>query len=202
MTKIKLCGLTRPEDIDAANELRPDFVGFVFAQKSKRYIAPEIAAELKKKLCKSIQVVGVFVDEPIEAVAKLLREGIIDAAQLHGSEDDTYIRKLKQLTGKSVIKAFRIDDATEVSDIENCIADDVLLDSGAGSGETFEWDFVKSVKRPFFLAGGLDPHNVEAAVKEIHPFAVDVSSGIETDGFKDGRKMAEFVAAVRRGEIS
>lgn len=202
MTKIKLCGLTRPEDIDAANELRPDFVGFVFAQKSKRYIAPEIAAELKKKLLKSIQAVGVFVDEPIEAVAKLLREGIIDAAQLHGSEDDTYIRKLKQLTGKSVIKAFRIDDATEVSDIENCIADDVLLDSGAGSGETFEWDFVKSVKRPFFLAGGLDPHNVEAAVKEIHPFAVDVSSGIETDGFKDDRKMAEFVAAVRRGEIS
>lgn len=202
MTKIKLCGLTRPEDIDAANQLRPEFIGFVFAQKSKRYISPGKAAELKKKLLKSIQAVGVFVDEPIEAVIKLLREGTIDVAQLHGSEDDTYIRQLKQMTGKTVIKAFRMDDTTKVSDIENCIADDVLLDSGAGSGKTFEWNMIQSIKRPFFLAGGLDPHNVEAAVKELHPYAVDVSSGIETDGLKDDRKMAEFVAAVRRGEIA
>lgn len=201
MTKIKLCGLTRPEDIEAANELRPDFIGFVFAQKYRRYVPPEKAAELKKKLLKSIQAVGVFVDEPIETVAKLLREDIIDVAQLHGSEDDEYIRQIKQLTGKTVIKAFRIDDASKLSDIESCNADYVMLDSGAGSGETFEWNLIRSVKRPFFLAGGLNPQNVETAIKEIHPFAVDVSSGIETDGRKDDKKMADFVAAVRRGEI-
>lgn len=131
-------------------------------------------------------------------VAALLNENIIDIAQLHGSEDDEYIRKLKSLSNKTIIKAFRIEKESDIENIESCIADYVLLDSGAGSGECFEWNLIKEIKRPFFLAGGLNTKNVEKAVMDIRPFAVDVSSGIETDGIKDKDKMAAFVAMVRK----
>lgn len=197
MTKIKMCGLSRPSDIAAVNELKPEYIGFVFAKGSKRYVSPELAATLKAELSPDIQVVGVFVDESIEQVAKLLLDHTIDIAQLHGREEEAYIRKLKELTGKPVIKAFRMEGGCDIVEIENCSADYVLLDSGAGSGETFEWTRIKNVKRPYFLAGGLDVKNVGDAVRRIQPFAVDVSSGIETDGLKDKAKMAAFVATIR-----
>lgn len=198
MTKIKLCGLTREADIEAVNILQPEYIGFVFAKKSKRYIDPHQAAILKSGLSEKIHTVGVFVNEPVENVAQLLKSGIIDMAQLHGKEDGVYMEKLKELADRPVIKAFRIDQGSRISDIESCPADFVLLDSGAGSGETFEWNLIKTIKRPFFLAGGLDENNVEEAIGELHPYAVDVSSGIETNAVKDKEKMAAFVAAVRK----
>lgn len=198
MTKIKLCGISRMDDITAVNQLKPEYIGFVFAKGSKRYVTTEIAAKLKGSLAEGIKTVGVFVNESVEKVAALLNENIIDIAQLHGSEDDEYIRKLKSLSNKTIIKAFRIEKESDIENIESCIADYVLLDSGAGSGECFEWNLIKEIKRPFFLAGGLNTKNVEKAIMDIRPFAVDVSSGIETDGIKDKDKMAAFVAMVRK----
>ena len=197
MTKIKLCGITRACELEAVNLLQPEYIGFVFAKKSKRYVTPEAAQSLKAQLSEEIQAVGVFVNEPVEIVAKLLNHSTIDLAQLHGEEDETYIQKLRQLTDRPIIKAFQIGTAADLRGIEECSADYLLLDSGAGSGETFDWSLLEQFHRPFFLAGGLDAGNVKQALDKIQPFAVDVSSGIETDGVKDKKKMAAFVAAVR-----
>ena len=201
MTKMKFCGLTGDCDIDAANELRTEYVGFVFAPKSKRYVTPERAAELKRQLAAGIKAVGVFVNDDLYHVAELLNRGIIDIAQLHGSEDEEYIGHLRQLTGKPIIRAYRIKTAEDIAEAEKCTADHVLLDSGAGTGEVFDWKLIKNMKRPYFLAGGLSPDNVENAVEQLSPYAVDVSSGIETDGVKDKAKMAAFAAAVRGEKI-
>lgn len=198
MTKIKLCGLSRTCDIAAANELGPDYIGFVFAKGSKRYIPPDRAEKLKALLAENIKAVGIFVDETPEAVADLLNSGVIDMAQLHGDEDETYIRRLRQLTGRPIIRAFRIKEAADIEKAKKSSADHVLLDSSAGTGTLFDWQLIQNMKRPYFLAGGLTPENVAEAVTRCHPFAVDVSSAIETDGVKDMAKMAAFVAAVRR----
>ena len=198
MTNIKLCGLSRPCDIEAANELKPDYIGFVFASKSKRYVTYEKAAELKSRLSPEIRAVGVFVNEYPQNVAKLLKSGIIDMAQLHGDEDEAYITQLRLLTDKPIIQAFRIKTAEDIKNAEQSTAEYILLDSGAGTGRVFDWELVKSIRRPYFLAGGLDVGNAADAVKVLHPFAVDVSSGIETAGVKDKTKMAAFVAAVRK----
>ncbi|MBP5661435.1 MAG: phosphoribosylanthranilate isomerase [Lachnospiraceae bacterium] len=198
MTQIKLCGLRRPEDIEAANRLKPEYIGFVFARKSKRYVDPETALSLKKSLSPDIKAVGVFVNEELSVVADLLNRGIIDVAQLHGSESEEYISELKKATGKPVIRAFKVATSEDVAAAVGSSADHILLDAGAGDGVTFDWSIVKDVERPFFLAGGLNPLNVAEAVAVVHPFAVDVSSGIETDGVKDTDKMAAFVSAVRK----
>lgn len=197
MTQVKFCGLRRPEDISCANSLKPDYIGFVFAPKSKRYVEPQKAAELKKALDPEIKAVGVFVNEDISLIVSLLKEGIIDMAQLHGSEDEAYIRQLKEKTSAPIIKAFKIRAKEDAQKAESSPADLILLDSGEGSGKTFNWEFLKGVKRDYFLAGGLDADNVSEAVRLLDPFAVDVSSGIETGGFKDRAKMEKFMAAVR-----
>ena len=198
MTKIKLCGLTRPRDIEWANALTPDFVGFVFARKSKRYISPQNAQKLREKLNQSINAVGVFVNEAPEAVAALLNDGTIDVAQLHGGEDEDYIKALRLLTDRPLIQAFRVDGPADLERARASSADYILLDNGAGgTGTAFDWALLKGFDRPCFLAGGLGPDNVARAVKDVRPFAVDVSSGIETDGAKDYQKMAAFVNAVR-----
>ena len=196
MTKIKLCGLTRITDIQTANQLKPDYIGFVFAPKSKRYIKPECAAELKTILDPDIAAVGVFVNEKPEVIAALLNQNIIDLAQLHGTEDELYIQQLRLLTIKPLIKAFKIKNKADLETAQNSSADHILLDAGAGDGQTFDWDILKSFTRPYFLAGGLNPSNVDEAIKKLSPYAVDVSSGIETAGFKDAAKMKSFVDAV------
>ena len=198
MTKIKFCGLKRKADIEAANALKPDYIGFVFAKDSPRYISPENAAVLKSRLSPEISAVGVFVNERPESIASLLDKGVIDLAQLHGDEDEAYISRLKELTGKPVIKAFRISSASEAVKASVSSADMILLDSGTGSGRTFNWQLIKEIHRPYFLAGGLDSENAGDAVRLLHPWAVDVSSRIETDGLKDIEKMAAFAAAVRK----
>lgn len=198
MTKIKLCGLSRTCDIEAANELNPEYIGFVFAAKSKRYVTPEKAAVLKRLLNPNTKAVGVFVNESPENIACLLNSGTVDMSQLHGNEDETYIKQLRHLTDRPIIKAFRIKSTDDIEAANRCTADYVLLDSGAGTGTVFDWKLIQSIKRPYFLAGGLGIENAETAVKLLKPFAVDVSSGIETDGVKDKTKMAAFVAAVRK----
>lgn len=199
MTRIKLCGLKRMEDIQKANELKPDYIGFVFAQKSKRAVTKELAKELKAKLDESIQVSGVFVNEDPDTILELLEEGIIDVAQLHGSEDETYIKKLKEKTKSPVVKAFSIESDEDIEMANRSSADYVLLDSGAGgTGTSFDWSLVAKMKRDYFLAGGLTIDNVDASIRMLHPFAVDVSSGIEADGVKDPEKMEKFVEKVRK----
>ena len=197
MTKIKLCGLSRACDIEEANRLQPDYIGFVFAKKSRRCVAPEQAGELKKLLRPEIRVVGVFVNEAPEAVAALLNRGVIDLAQLHGSEDAEYIRRLRDLTDGPLIQAFRIRSKEDLSRVEASAADEILLDAGAGTGTVFDWSLLRNIERRYFLAGGLNPENVREAIQDLHPYGVDVSSGIETDALKDRTKMAAFVAAVR-----
>ncbi len=198
MTKIKLCGLSRSCEIETVNELKPEYIGFVFAKKSKRFITHQKAAELKQLLADTILAVGVFVNENPETVASLLNRNIIQMAQLHGSEDPDYIRQLRTLTDKPIIKAFTIKNQYQIKNAAQSPADYVLLDSGAGTGTVFDWKLIQDIRRPYFLAGGLSPENVEDAIKYLNPYAVDVSSGIETDKIKDKRKMAEFVAAVRK----
>ena len=190
MTKIKLCGLSRTEDIETVNELKPEYVGFVFAPESRRYVTPQT----------EIQAVGVFVNESPKKITELLHSGIIGIIQLHGDEDEDYIRRLKQHTDKPIIKAFRVETENDIADAERCSADYILLDSGAGTGTVFDWKLLMNIRRPYFLAGGLSPDNVGKAVTTLHPFAVDVSSGIETGGTKDKEKMTAFVAAVRKEE--
>ncbi|MCQ2506861.1 MAG: phosphoribosylanthranilate isomerase [Lachnospiraceae bacterium] len=202
MAKIKLCGLSRKEDIIVANKLNPEYIGFVFAPKSKRYVTFEQAAELKKDLKTTIKAVGVFVDEDIDNIVKLLKEEVIDAVQLHGHEDEEYISELrtrvKEHREELIIKAFRIDTEEDIEKAVSSSADMILLDAkDGGTGTQFDHSLLKKVKRKYFLAGGLSPDNVKNVLGETSAYAVDVSSGIETNGVKDKNKMTAFVKAVR-----
>lgn len=200
MTKIKMCGLSREEDIYTANRLRPDYIGFVFAAKSRRYVSPRRAAELKVLLHPDIQAVGVFVDERPEEIVRLLEESVIDIAQLHGHEGEAYLHRLRNLTDKPVWQAFRVKGREDLERAKRSGADRILLDSGGGTGLPFNWSLIGELQRPYLLAGGLTPGNVGLALKRLSPWGVDVSSGIETDGRKDPEKMAAFAAAVRKDE--
>lgn len=196
--KIKLCGLTRLEDIKTVNELMPEFVGFVFAKKSRRYLSPSDAKLLRKHLKPGILPVGVFVNEDPKQIAALLASGTISVVQLHGSEDEAYLSALRQLTDCPLLKAFRIDGKEDVLRASACSADGILVDSGTGgTGTTFDWSLLKDLSRPFFLAGGLTLSNTRRAIDSVSPFAVDISSGIETNGKKDPDKMRKFVRLVR-----
>ena len=206
-TKIKICGLKRIEDIEMANALHPDYIGFVFADFSHRYVDKKTAVTLKSRLNPEIQAVGVFVNEDVHFVAELMNEGIIDIAQLHGSEDNDYIAELRNLlittdTSIKIIRAFNINKISSISEIEESTADLVLVDSGTGSGETFDWSRLDEIKRPYLLAGGLSPNNIREAVDALHPYGVDVSSGVETNKLKDPEKMRRFVELVRETEPS
>lgn len=196
--KIKICGLTRFEDIEVANALLPDYIGFVFWERSKRNVSKEQAKELKNRLDSRIKAVGVFVDAEIDFIADLVSCGIIDVAQLHGSEDEDYILQLRErLGGAEIIKAFNINKIESFDEVEKSSADHIMIDSGKGSGITFDWSKLERLERPYFLAGGLSAENISDVLASIKPFAVDVSSGVETDGLKDASKMKRFVESVR-----
>jgi phosphoribosylanthranilate isomerase len=181
-----------------ANALLPDYIGFVFWERSKRNVSKEQAKELKSRLDSRIKAVGVFVDAEIDFIADLVSCGIIDVAQLHGSEDEDYILQLRErLGGAEIIKAFNINKIESFDEAEKSSVDYIMIDSGKGSGITFDWSKLERLERPYFLAGGLSAENISDVLASIKPFAVDVSSGVETDGLKDASKMKRFVESVR-----
>jgi len=182
---VKTCGLRRIIDIEYANKLKPDYVGFVFA-KSKRQVSIEEAKLLKSKLDKNIISVGVFKDDDINLIKHVINNNIIDIIQLHGNESDEYIKLIKEFTNIPIIKAYRDSNLCEYSLFDNI---------NPGCGEMFDWKTIKTNK-PFFLAGGININNLDDAIK-LKPFCIDVSSGIETDGFKDYKKMEEFIKRCR-----
>ncbi len=203
MTKIKICGLSRACDIEYANALLPDFIGFVFFPRSRRFVDEQKARELKTALDRRIKAVGVFVNAPPEFICRLYTDGIIDCAQLHGAEDNTYIKNIKSLCSVPVIKAFSVRGEHDIASAEMSCADYVLLDNGeGGSGCSFDWNLLLKMKRPYFLAGGLSPKNISEAACRFQPYAVDVSSGVETDGFKDFDKMKLIIETVRASHTS
>ena len=198
MPKIKLCGLQRLEDIEIVNRYKPDYIGFVFAD-SKRKVSHNLAAELKENLNAEIISVGVFVDADIEEILELYEKGIIEIAQLHGSESEEYIRKLKENTNNQlkIINAIEMSDAVDLLEYDDSLADYLLLDSGKGSGKTFNWRLIrKDLKKEFFLAGGIDISNIRQAIEEFNPYAVDLSSSLEIDGYKDENKIKEIMEAI------
>ena len=199
MTKIKTCGLFRERDIDYVNQYLPDYAGFVLNfPKSRRSLSPEKAEDLIRLLNPGIQAVGVVVDLPLETAAGLLERRVVDILQLHGHEDEDYIRALKERTDRPVWKAFQIACAADLEAAQNSCADMIVLDNGQGTGECFDWSLLSGFGRPYFLAGGLNPGNVVKAVKQLHPYGIDLSSGIETDGVKDKGKLSSVIASVRR----
>ena len=191
MTRIKICGIKRSEDIGVINEVKPEYIGFVFTQ-SPRQISHSKAKDLREMLDTDIQSVGVFANEDPSKIASLVDNGTIDLIQLHGAEDDNYILLLKELCDAPIIKALT---PLEPSPIH---ADYLLLDSkGGGTGKTFDWSLIGHQDKPFFLAGGLSKDNVCEAIRKVKPFAVDASSHLETMGLKDSDKIAEFIHLAR-----
>lgn len=200
MTKLKICGLTCEGDIAAVNEVKPDFAGFIIeVPSSRRNLSAEQVKVLVKGLDKEILPVGVFVDARPELLISLLRDGSLWAAQLHGNEDEEYIEKIQNMTGKPVIKAFSIKTPEDVQRALRSPADYILLDQGTGgTGEPFDWSLVPPVRRPFFLAGGIGFENLREAISTLHPWAVDLSSSLETNGKKDPVKIRQIVRMLKQ----
>ena len=206
MVKLKICGMRRAEDIEMANSYKPDYIGFVFAE-SPRKVSYEQAKELSDLLSEDIVPVGVFVNEHMKLIVDLFKDGIIEMAQLHGDEDEKYIRNLKdksiEETGKQipVINAIEIKEGADYDDEllkwRDSASDYFILDSGKGSGKTFDWSLIDKesefFKNSIFLAGGLNSENLALAIGEFNPFAVDLSSSVETDGFKDEEKIKDII---------
>jgi len=202
MAKVKICGLSRKQDIDAVNAALPDYIGFVFA-KSKRQVDENIAKELKNRLDPRIKAVGVFVNENMERVVKLCSMRVIDLVQLHGDEDDEYIRLLKKHVPNKVIKAIRVKSRENMEKAMALSCDYLLFDSYhekdyGGTGMSFEWSMIPVMNKPYFLAGGINPGNAAHAIKHHNPYCIDVSSGVETNGFKDPDKIMDIVAMARQ----
>lgn len=201
MSKIKICGLSRECDIDFVNIAKPDFIGFVFAEKSKRKVDFETALKLKNQLDKNIRSVGVFVNNDIDFVLSLVNNGIIDLIQLHGDEDENYILSLKEKTSAKIIRAVRVKTTEDILKADKLPVDYLLLDTYTkgeygGSGKTFGWNMIPKISKPYFLAGGLNAENIKSALK-VGAYCLDVSSGAETDGKKDKDKIIKIVNTVR-----
>ena len=201
-TGIKICGLSRLCDIDYVNEAGPDYAGFILHfPRSRRNIDPLKAHELIQGLKPGIRAVGVFVDQPLDTICDTVRTAGLHIIQLHGSEDNDFIRDVRRETGLPVWKAFRIRTEEDIREAAECAADMVLLDNGYGTGEAFDWSLVTSgqaaLHRDFILAGGLTPETIPEAVRTMRPLAVDLSSGVETDKVKDRGKIIAAVKAAR-----
>lgn len=214
MTKIKICGLTRKEDIAYVNELLPDYVGFVFA-KSKRQVNLEKAKGLTDLLDRRIKTVGVFVNEDVKKVRSTAEYLKLDILQFHGSEDEHYIKKFgdfsiwKSLSIEAQKKNLLLEDQNsyqqKLNIIEKYDIDGILLDSSTigaagGTGVSFDWSIIKKIKafKPLILAGGLNAENIQKAIEIAEPYVVDVSSGVEDHGVKNFYKINEFIKRVRK----
>jgi phosphoribosylanthranilate isomerase len=201
MTKIKICGLSRKADILAVNEAMPDYIGFVFAE-SRRQVSEEAALKLKELLRPEILSVGVFVNEEPNRIRCLCDRGIIDIVQLHGDESSSYIHQLREYIKNPIIKAIRVSGRDALKDTEVISCDYLLLDTYhmeryGGTGERFDWSVIPKLSKPYFLAGGIGSSNVVEAINCLSPFCVDVSSSVETAGYKDATKIKEIVLKVR-----
>ncbi len=204
MMKVKICGLSRAEDIEIVNRLQPDYIGFVFYNKSKRAVTLEQAAALKNKLSPKIKTVGVFVNAEISFIIKLVQEKIIDLVQLHGDEVASYCEKLRGQITVPIIKAVRVKDADSLAGLERFPADYLLLDTyepgmygGTGKRWRMQPEWETKINKPYFIAGGLTAENVAELTEKTNAFAVDVSGGVEIDGVKNSEKIAAFIAQVR-----
>lgn len=192
MVKIKVCGLRSENDIEIVNEYKPEYAGFIVNYpKSFRSIGIDQLKHLTSKLDSSIACVGVFVNEDVNVVIDCLKQGILSMVQLHGNEDEDYILKVKEYG--PVIKAFQIQTKEDIEKALESPADYILLDQGKGSGKTFDWDLIPTMKREFFLAGGITLENVEEAIQKIHPYAIDLSSSLETNQVKDKEKVKQMI---------
>lgn len=199
MTKIKICGLSRPCDIEYVSEAKPDFCGFIInVPKSKRNVSPDTVRQLVKNLSPDVKPVGVFVNAPMDEIAALTEDGTLAYVQLHGKEDEAYIAALREKIHVPIIQAFKVSCPEDVAHAQQSSADFILLDNGSGgTGKTFDWSHLRDITRPYILAGGLGPDNLGLAVSQLAPWGVDLSSGVETDGFKDKNKVLAAVQAVR-----
>ncbi|MCJ7691605.1 MAG: phosphoribosylanthranilate isomerase [Clostridiaceae bacterium] len=196
MTKIKICGIRRPQDIEYLNELHVEYAGFVFA-KSKRRVNMEEALSLIQKLSADIKKVGVFVDEDPLKVIEIAEKLKLQVLQFHGHETQAYINKFK---GFEIWKAIKIINSKSISEVKNYKCERFLLDNSiSGSGEIFKWELVQQKVKgaQVMLAGGLTSENVAQGIIQLTPYGVDVSSGVETQGFKDYEKMKKFIRKVR-----
>lgn len=208
--KIKTCGLFREEDINYANELKPDYIGFVFAE-SRRKVRVEKAYNLKNKLDKEIKSVGVFVNDNLDFILNLIREKIIDIIQLHGNEDNDFLDNLKTKTNAKIIKFIPVENADSILNSLNIFSDFILLDNlKGGVGKTFNWNYLKEAfelnkkfievfNKKYFLAGGLNKENINEALR-FNPYCVDLSGGLETDGIKDFEKMKYIINITKNYE--
>lgn len=193
MAKIKICGLRRQEDVNYVNTLKPDFAGFILTDGFRRSVDKPTAKMLKSKIDSGIKAVGVFVNDDIDEINGFISEGIIDIVQLHGAESPDYCGKINA----PVIKYFNPENFKNARKYN---VDYYLFDSGTGTGHTFNWGKIPYCNKPFFLAGGLNCENISTALKLVKPFAVDISSGVETDGVKDYNKMKKIMEIIRRTE--
>ncbi len=197
--KIKICGLTREQDIEAVNEHLPNYAGFVFAE-SRRKLTRQRAVDLTDRLVPEVKPVGVFVNHNLEELAEISKACRLAAVQLHGDENNRYMNNLRRLLPEAtlIIKAVRVQSSRTLQAASAIECDIFLLDSYqegvlGGTGDTFDWTLLKDFTRPYFLAGGLNKDNVTKAIQTLHPFGIDVSSGVETDGFKDSIKISAFI---------
>jgi phosphoribosylanthranilate isomerase len=205
MTKVKICGLKRLIDIDIVNLYLPDYVGFVFAS-SRRKVTYEEAKIFKRNLDKRIQAVGVFVNEPMDNIVHLCNENVIDLIQLHGDEDEGYIISLQALVEKPIIKAIRVKSKEHViregiSSSDYLLFDTYSTDSYGGSGVSFNRELIPELEKPYFFAGGLNSDNLIESIRTTTPYCVDISSGVEMDGYKDKDKVSEIINMVRNLKI-
>ena len=215
--KIKMCGISKVDTIPAIVEVKPDYMGLVFAP-SKRQVTVEQAKTLVEELHKvyvkkygsdteqdkndTIKTVGVFVNETVDNLVTIANEANLDAVQLHGDEDETFIQSLKERTNVEVWKAVQIRSAVDAEAWIDSSADMLLFDAyhkdeRGGTGEVFDWSSLDEFERPFMLAGGIDSTNVARAIRTVRPYGIDISSGIETNGVKDDEKIKAFTNIVK-----
>jgi phosphoribosylanthranilate isomerase len=205
MTRVKLCGITRPEDAELAASLDAWAIGFILWPQSKRRVDPAVAAGIARQQRRKLETVGVFVNPTLDEVAHAV-EGIgLTYVQLHGDEGPAFCAAVSQRTGARVIKAQGIGSRADIRDIERFHTDLHLLDTGrGGSGQTWDWALAAQRRSPVpvVLAGGLTPDNVGEAIAAVRPWAVDVASGVESaPGIKDPAKVEAFVAAARQTAV-
>jgi phosphoribosylanthranilate isomerase len=195
--KLKICGITNEKDAIMVSNLGADAIGFVFAE-SKRKITPERTKEIIEKLPPFITIVGVFMNAEIDEVNKIAEYVSLDAVQLHGNESPEYCNKMNRKVVKGIPVTKNDSKESLLKKMENYSVAAYILDPGTGSGETFDWDIATGIEKPIIIAGGLSPENVKLVIKKLHPYGVDVSSGVEKAyGKKDMEKVKKFITEVR-----